>query len=499
MPETEQGKANARRTDREPGIAHNTMDMSTRFTSTTTLRQSSTRSPLRLANRPTFYAVLLVLLMGCALALTACGPAQPQSDVNSAEADTLRIAQQYQADSNLDQARAAIQDLKVANPRQYLALRAEQAILENSDPQATKALVKLAVDLKLESGTILDYATKNGLVAAAPTQLPATATPALAVAAADTPANTPAAIAAAPAVTNSEPVSATTPAAGSAIALATNTTAAPAALAIATPTQLVSTSPMAAATGLINVRSGPGVDYTVVGALQPAAQVGIVGKDAAGDWYEVQLNGGSTGWVLSQLVQTSGDVGAVTVEANIPAAPTATPAPAVVEAAPTAAAQAGTEAAPAATTAPAASPSDQPFFKLVSRRMWSKTENGACSGQHLLRINVIDANGVRINGVRLKGIYTGEVLVTGSQGKGDGIIEYDLYGSGEGFQVIQNNDGRDATSDRAEGFTTNSLDIDIPTLIQGGYCSDEADCKIFYSSWGCKGHHSWEATFQRNY
>ena len=73
---------------------------------------------------------------------------------------------------------------------------------------------------------------------------------------------------------------------------------------------------------------------------------------------------------------------------------------------------------------------------------------------------------MRINGVRLQGIYTGEILVTGSQGKGDGVIEYDLYGTGEGFRVTQNDDGRPATSDAAEGFTTKSLDIPVPTLIR---------------------------------
>ena len=36
-------------------------------------------------------------------------------------------------------------------------------------------------------------------------------------------------------------------------------------------------------------------------------------------------------------------------------------------------------------------------------------------------------------------------------------------------------------------------------LIAGGYCTNDADCQIFYDSWGCNGHHSWEATFQRNY
>ena len=65
--------------------------------------------------------------------------------------------------------------------------------------------------------------------------------------------------------------------------------------------------------------------------------------------------------------------------------------------------------------------------------------------------------------------------------------------------VINDVDGREATSDRAEGFTTRSMDIDKDTLIAAGYCSDSADCDVFYSSFGCLGHHSWEATFKRNY
>ncbi|MGL4650987.1 MAG: hypothetical protein ACRC1H_16380, partial [Caldilineaceae bacterium] len=101
--------------------------------------------------------------------------------------------------------------------------------------------------------------------------------------------------------------------------------------------------------------------------------------------------------------------------------------------------------------------------------------------------------------ITLQGIYTGFQATTGDQGKGDGRMEFDLYGSGEAFKVIRNNDGRDAVSDEAGGFTTKSLDIDIPTLIGGGYCTNEQDCQVFYNSYGCTGHHSWEAKFQRNY
>jgi uncharacterized protein YraI len=424
------------------------------------------------------------------LLLAACGPGQAKADSTQLAAETVRIAQDYAANSNLDQARTAVDSLEVANPHQYLVLQAEQAISANQDPQTTSALVKLAVDMRLSSGSIQAYATQNGLVAVPPTEPPAptldfgpiSSTPAPAVVQANPVADTQALAAAA--VTDS-------------VVLTESTTSA-AAGAVSTVS-----GPSVASDALVNVRNGPGVDYPVVDSLAPGEAAAITGKSSAGDWWQVALGDGQAGWVLGQLVAASGDTSAVTVPANIPPPPpTATPAPiADAPAADATAAPAGDAAGDATATpaAPAASPSDKPYFKVVASRMWNKSENGDCRGQHLLRINVIDANGVRLNGVRLKGIYTGEIIVTGSQGKGDGIIEYDLYGSGEGFTVIQNDDGREADSDRAEGYTTQSRDISKDLLISTGYCTNDADCQIFYDSWGCNGHHSWEATFQRNY
>lgn len=264
---------------------------------------------------------------------------------------------------------------------------------------------------------------------------------------------------------------------------------------------------MAQASDLLNVRGGPGTNYNLTGSLQKDEQAQIVGKNPAGDWWQIQLANGQQGWVLGQLVQTRGDTATVAVATDIPAAPVAAPAPATVaeapapEAAPEEASpqEAAPEEAAAEEAPPPADPNAPPYFTLVSKRLWNKEENDGCVGKHLLRINVLDANGVRINGVRLKGIYTGHELVTGDQGKGDGVIEFDLHGAGEGFTVIRNDDGREAGSDRAEGFTTRSIDIDQATLIATGYCTNDDDCRIFYDSWGCHGHHSWEATFQRNY
>ncbi len=472
------------------------MDMDKRSYPITTL-QSASPARRHLSHRFNYFLPRIALSLVVVLLLAACGPGQAKADSTQLAAETVRIAQDYAANSNLDQARTAVDSLEVANPHQYLVLQAEQAIGANQDRQTTSALVKLAVDMRLSSGSIQAYAAQNGLVAVPPTEPPVptldfgplSSTPAPAVVEANPVADTQALAASAP-VTDSLALTAATTA-GTAGAVSTVS------------------GPSVASDALVNVRNGPGVDYPVVDSLDPGEAAAITGKSSAGDWWQVALGDGQAGWVLGQLVAASGDTSAVTVPANIsPPPPTATPAPiaaapagdtpaADAPAADATAAPAGDATATPAT--PAASPSDKPYFKLVASRMWAKSENGDCRGQHLLRINVIDANGVRLNGVRLKGIYTGEIIVTGSQGKGDGIIEYDLYGTGEGFSVIQNDDGRDADSDRAEGFTTQSRDISKDLLIGGGYCTNDTDCQIFYDSWGCNGHHSWEATFQRNY
>ena len=259
----------------------------------------------------------------------------------------------------------------------------------------------------------------------------------------------------------------------------------------------------------MNLRAGPGVEYALAGSLAPAEAATIISKNATSDWWQIRTANGATAWVYAALVTPAGDVTSIAVAADIPAAPTATPAPVAavpVEAAPVEAAPPAEVAPPAAAppaeeapAPPAGNPSDQPTFRMTERFMWPKADNGECRGQHLLRIIVVDANGNPLNGVTLQGIYTGAILVTGSQGKGDGRIEYDLYGTGEGFRVIKDVDGREAISDNAEGFTTKSLDIDQATLIAGGYCSNDSDCRDFYNSFGCTGHHSWQATFQRNF
>src|SRR5690606_42103870 len=68
-----------------------------------------------------------------------------------------------------------------------------------------------------------------------------------------------------------------------------------------------------------------------------------------------------------------------------------------------------------------------------------------------------------------------------------------------GVKVARDADGREVTSDIADGITTKSPEIPDEVLIQAGFCWDTASCDKFNYSAGCWGHHSWSVTFQRQY
>ena len=69
----------------------------------------------------------------------------------------------------------------------------------------------------------------------------------------------------------------------------------------------------------MNVRSGPGTNYGVVGSANAGERFEVTGRNPAGDWWQVNFRG-QTGWVFSQLV-TPANTGSVAVAQNIPAPP----------------------------------------------------------------------------------------------------------------------------------------------------------------------------------
>lgn len=73
---------------------------------------------------------------------------------------------------------------------------------------------------------------------------------------------------------------------------------------------------------MANLRGGPGTSYPVLGQINPGAYYKILGKNEQGDWWQIEMTDGQPGWVINQLVTTSGDTGAIAI-AEIPEAPAA--------------------------------------------------------------------------------------------------------------------------------------------------------------------------------
>jgi len=106
-------------------------------------------------------------------------------------------------------------------------------------------------------------------------------------------------------VPQNTPTSTTLPAATATTAPATGRDALPTAEACSEePTIQALNSP-------INVRSGPGTDYDVVGALSYLEVRVIAGRAAQAAWWQIRMPDGSLAWVTDELVAVSGYTGLV--------------------------------------------------------------------------------------------------------------------------------------------------------------------------------------------
>jgi hypothetical protein len=106
---------------------------------------------------------------------------------------------------------------------------------------------------------------------------------------------------------------------------------------------------------IVNVREGPSTQYRVVGQVQPNQVYRILGKNQAGDWWQLDLNG-AVGWAIGSLVNVEGDTGSLAVITDLPAPPepvAVAPAPAPEQRAAEAEKPAAPAPAPAAVAAPA--------------------------------------------------------------------------------------------------------------------------------------------------
>ncbi|MDX1524578.1 MAG: SH3 domain-containing protein, partial [Anaerolineae bacterium] len=92
-----------------------------------------------------------------------------------------------------------------------------------------------------------------------------------------------------------------------------------------TPTPL---TPQVIAARTVNVRSGPGTNYPVVGSLPPNVPVMVSGRNGESSWWQIQAPDGRTGWVAGLVVETRNVGGVAVAQAPPPPVPpTATPVP----------------------------------------------------------------------------------------------------------------------------------------------------------------------------
>lgn len=56
---------------------------------------------------------------------------------------------------------------------------------------------------------------------------------------------------------------------------------------------------------VLNVRSGPGINFTRIITLTDGSAVAILGRDSTVTWLQIQLSGGEIGWVSGQYVRSN--------------------------------------------------------------------------------------------------------------------------------------------------------------------------------------------------
>jgi len=89
---------------------------------------------------------------------------------------------------------------------------------------------------------------------------------------------------------------------------------------------LPSDGPQVLIANAVNIRSGPGTGYPVVGSAASGERFPVTGVNAQGDWWQIAFGDG-VAWVFAPLVTASGADSVPVVDAPTPAAATATPLP----------------------------------------------------------------------------------------------------------------------------------------------------------------------------
>jgi len=419
------------------------------------------------------YGFVAALLLA-ALVLSGC-PArkdQPAGPATTEErnAAIVAIADRFAATEDLEAAQEALNALTLTAPPQAVLALAESFIAQGADTQTTLELANLASGLGMSSRMTTDFvATAAASGADIPVALapPATAT----MAPTDTPEPT--------ATPTDTPAPTDTP------------------TEVPEPTDAPSETPEPRAVVLVdsqmNVRGGPGTAYAVLGQVQAGDELDILARSQDSKWWQVTLPDGSEGWLAASLV-TASATDDVQIAQNVAAPPTPRPTntPSAASAPPTA-------TSPAAPPPQASTAYVLTGFRLKPVGVDAQHCN---SGDHSIDVTVVDANGSPVDGVRVREIYTGQINVTGDQGKGPGRVQFDIYKHGGGVvEIVDGNNN--SLSPQSPGMSSDWPPFQL--MLDAGYCS----CKPHPDADSCRAdlegqqylfafdHYVYEVTFQR--
>ena len=281
-------------------------------------------------------------------------------------------------------------------------------------------------------------------------------------------------------------------------ATATNT-AVPTATAIPSPTP--EPAPMVTlpdtSTSAINVRSGPGTDYPVLGQFEPGQNAAVTGRNADQSWWQVSLADNTPGWVFGELVQFSGPAEAIPIAEAPPPPPTATPPPQAETPAQAPAAESNTEPqTPAGPEQPLGCDKD---FCVTYQAMLPIWENGGCIGNHSIYVTVLQGPppGTPMDGVVIGDTFNNIEVASGD--KGPGTAEVTLWMNSMSLKAKRHIDGTPFTSEESYSFTSHDELIPAEVLAANGYCEGSVEkCRVAQqNNQVCRGHYSYRVTFHK--
>jgi hypothetical protein len=155
---------------------------------------------------------------------------------------------------------------------------------------------------------------------------------------------------------------------------------------------------------------------------------------------------------------------------------------------------------------PTQPPKPSVAYVVKSLRLRSVGEDAQrCNGgDHNIFVLVVDPAGNPLDGVRVREIFSGQIFVTGNQGKGPGRVQYDIFRGGGG-QVDVVDEAGNRISEVTRGMSDDWPDFDL--MKAAGYCNckphpDDASCEadlVNHTYLFAVGHYVYEVVFQRTW